>query len=385
VAFNNQSVAGTPVVLTTADLLDVSSVTITPNAQTTTDPRYTGSVDLTGDQLIGVSHEVSFEWLIHGPGAGTLPLANAFIGGRVLTALGFTENRIATAITGNYTAGTATSVTLDTGAAATAQLYKALALNVISQGASPIGMAMIQDYTAAKVATLARNRTLVSAGGTYAIPEQLAYTFTSAKPVAGASITVGDDQNDRQNFRDWRPTSGQIELVTAARDGGESYCKITVSGTCTLYSTAVEAVPAVGSLVPIPPFRDGQQDIANFQLGGASVRIDLGLRSAGPPNPNQLDGSDPAQIVETKRTVTYELNQHARATVDWDVIAKDQNKHPSQFLWGLGSGNYMGVMIDAQRFNYRTKNEGGDFMTNTGDAWIDGVEKCLALTFIKYL
>lgn len=384
-AFNNQVSAGTAVSLSTADLFDVANISVTPNPQTTTDPRYTGSVDRPGDQLIGVSHEISFEWNIHGPGSGTLPTAGAWIPGRLLTALGFTENVVATAIGPEaFTSGTTTGLTLGAAAVGTADLYTGYAINVSAIAAAPAGLAMIQAYTSGKAATLARTRAGAPATGNYTIPQQLAYTFAAAKPAAGASVTVWDDPGQRRNFKDWRPTSARIELVTAARDGGQNYCRITVSGTCTLVSEANEAVPTLTGLIPIPPFRGGQQDIANLQLGGSSVTIDLGLRSAGPPNPNQDDGSDPALIVESVRTVSYELNEHARTTVDWNAIAAAQAQHPSQFIYGLGSGNYVGVMIAGQRFNYRTTNEGGDFLGNTGDAWIDGVNRAIALTFIRY-
>lgn len=381
-AFNNQVSAGTPIALTSADCIDVSSVSYTPNPQTQTDPRYSGTIHRPGDQLVGVSHEVSFEWTIHGF-TGTLPAAGAFLPGRILTALGFTENRLATAVgPEGYTGGTATGATLGTAASSTVGLYKGAAINLATVGAAPLGLAMIQDYAAAKAATFARNRTM-AATGNYTIPEQLYYTFASASPVAGASVTIWEDGH-RMDFQDWRPTSARIELSTASRDGGEAFCRIVVSGGCTLYQESNEAAPAVSTAIPIPSFRNGQQDIANLQLGGSSVTIDLGIRSAYPPNPNQLDGSDPGLVVETVRTVSYELNKVARTVVDWNALAAAQSAHASQFIWGLASGNYMGVMIDAQRFNYRTSNEGQDFISTSGDAWIDGVDKCISLAFIKY-
>lgn len=381
-AFNNQVTAGTPVVLTAADCIDVANIGYTPNPQTTTDPRYTGSVHRPGEQLIGVAHEVSFEWNIHGY-SGALPIAGAFLIGRVLAALGFTENRLATAVGPEaYSAGTTTAATLGTAAAATANLYTGAAINFATVGAAPVGLAMIRDYTVGKVATLARTRTM-AATGNYTIPQQLYYTFTSASPVAGASVTIWEDGH-RMNFQDWRPTSARIELSTASRDGGDAYCRIIVSGGCTLYSEVNEATPAVSIAIPIPPFRDGQQDIANVQMGGSSVTIDLGIRSAFPPNPNQIDGSDPGLVVETVRTVNYELNKVSRTVVDWNLLARNQAQHPSQFFWGLGSGNYMGLMITAQRFNYVSSNEGQDFISTSGDAWIDGIDRCISLAFIGY-
>jgi hypothetical protein len=381
-AFANQVSAGTAIVLTSADCIDVSNVSFTPNAQTTTDPRYSGTIHRPGDQLIGVSYDITFEWLIHGY-VGALPAANAFLPGRILTAWGFTETRVATAIgPESYTVGTTTGATLGTTAVGTTDLYKGQAINFATVGAAPVGLAMIRSYTSGKAATLARNRTM-AATGNYTIPTQLAYTLAVAQPAAGASITLWEDGH-RMNFRDMRPTAARIELVTASRDGGEAYCKLTGTFSGTLYSEADEATPVVPISTPIPPFRDGQQDIALQQLGGSSITLDLGLRSAYPPNPNQLDGSDPGVMVESKRTVSLSLNKVQRSVIDFNTLAQAQAAHPLQAIWGLSTGNYMGLMVDNMRFNYRSSNEGQDFITTDGDAWIDGVDKAISLAFIGY-
>lgn len=385
-AFENQSAAGTAATIDSTDACDVSSVNVTPSTRTTQDPRYTGTIHRPGDILLGALHDITFEWLIHGPASGTIPAANAFVPGRILQAWGFTENLFSTAIAAEaYTAGDNTSLTLGTSATGTAGLYKGLALNIDTLAAAPGGLAMISGYTASKVATLARNRT-ISATGNYSIPAQLAYTLAAAEPANPASITVWEGDNGgsghRQNFIDCRPTAARIELVTSSLEGGgDGYCKISGTFRGTLDSEADEAPPVVSISTAIPPFLNGQQDIANVQLGGSSVTIDLGLRSGFPPNPNQTAGSDPGLIVETKRTVSYTLNKVRRSVVDWNALAEAQGSHPSQFIWGLASGNYMGVMIDAQRFDYPSTQEGSDFITTQGSAWIDGVDKAIALTF----
>lgn len=378
-AFANQVAAGTAIPLTSADCIDVSSVSYEPNTITSQDPRYSGTVHRPGDIVLGVQYSVTFEWLIHGPG-NTLPAAGAFLPGRILTQWGFTETRFTPAIASEgFTSGTTSSATLGTSASATAQIYKGLLLNLATVGAAPLGFAMITNYTSGKVATLARLRA-TAATGNYTIPVQLAYTLSATEPVAGASITIWEDGH-RLNFRDMRPTAASIQLVTASREGGDNYCKLSGTFTGELYSEADEAAPVVSIATAIPPFRDGQQDIANVQLGGSSVTIDLGIRSGYPPNPNQLDGSDPGVLVETKRTVAYELNKTQRSVVDFNALAAAQSTHPSQFLWGLAAGNYMGIMIDAQRFNYRASQEGQDFITTTGDAFLDGVDKAISITF----
>lgn len=386
-AFNIQTAPGTPITLTSADCLDVANCSYAPRSRTSEDPRYTGTVHRPGDILNGASWDVSFEWLIHGY-SGAIPALGAFLPGRVLTAVGFTEIRTATAIgPEGYTSGTTTGATLGTTAVGTADLYKGLAINMATVGAAPTGLAMIQAYTAGKAATFARTRTM-AATGNYTIPVQLSYVLSSTEPEDPASITIWEGDNGasgrRMNFVDMRPTAFTIELVTSSRDGGDSYCKITATFSGDLGSEAAEASPTVSNSIAIPPFFNGQQDIANVQLGGSSVTIDLGISSGYPPNPNQSAGSDPGLVVSTKRTVSYNLNVVRQSVIDFNALAAAQASHPSQFIWGLASGNYMGVMIDGQRFDYRTNSEGADFLQDSGSAWIDGVDRAIALTFIGY-
>lgn len=386
-AINTQTAAGTPIALTSADCLDCSSISYQPQSRTTEDPRYTGTIHRSGDQLLGASWDVSFEWLIHGY-SGSIPAANAFIPGRVFQALGFTENRFTPAIAAEgYTSGTTTGATLGATAVGTADLYKGLAVNLATVGAAPTGLAMVKSYSAAKAAVFARTRTM-AATGNYSIPVQLAYTLSTTEAAYPSSITVWEGDNGasghRLNFTDMRPTAATIELVTSARDGGQGYCKVNVTFSGTLTSEAAEACPTVSTSIAIPPFLNGQQDIANVQLGGSSVTIDLGIQSAYPPNPNQLDGSDPGLVVATKRTVALELNKVRASVVDFNALALAQSSHPMQFLWGLASANYIGVMIDAARFDYRSTAEGSDFITTSGSAWIDGVDKAISIVFVGY-
>ena len=386
-AFNIQTAPGTPIVLTSADAIDVGNCSYSPKSRTSEDPRYTGTVHRPGDILAGVSWDVTFEWLIHGF-SGALPAADAFLPGRVLKAVGFTEQRLAAAVGPEaYSSGTTTAATLGASASSTANFYKGMAVNFAPIGAAPLGLAMIRDYTTGKVATLARTRTLAGTGN-YTIPPQLAYTLSTTEPANPASITVWEGDNGgsgrRMNFVDMRPTAFTIEMVTSSRDNSGSYCKITATFSGDLGSEAVEAPPAFSNNIAIPPFLNGQQDIANTQLGGASVTIDLGIGSGYPPNPNQSGGFDPGLVTVTKRKVSYTLNMVRQSVIDFNALAAAQAQWPSQFLWGLATGNYMGLMIDQQRFDYRTPAEGQDFITTTGDAWIDGVDRAIALAFIGY-
>lgn len=378
-AFNNQSAAGTAVTLTSADCLDCANISWTPNSITSQDPRYTGTTMEVGDILLGVTYDISFEWLIHGPG-NTLPAANAFIAGRVLQQLGFTEQRISTAIgPEGFTSGTTSAITLGATAVGTADLYKGLVVNVATVGAAPVGFSMIRAYTSGKVATLARLRA-TAATGNYTIPSQLTYTYSATDPVAGASVTIWEDGH-RLNFIDMIPTGDQtIQMFTSSRDGTD-YCRVRVSMSGTLSSKVTEAAPSVSISTAIPPMRDGQDDFAGIQMGGSSATITISTRTAYPPNANQQSGNDPGVRVGNRRTLNLERNKVSLSVVNFDTIAAAQSNQAYQALWGLAAGNYMGVMVANGRLNYRGPGGGQDFDTDTGDVWIDGADKEISLAF----
>lgn len=378
-AFANQSVSGTGIALTTADLLDCASITWRPNAITSQDPRYTGTTKRRGPIMLGVTYDITFEWTVHGPG-NAVPAADAWVPGRVLKQLGFTENRVTTAVgPEGFTGGTTSQVTLGAAAVGTTDLYKGLVINLATVGAAPLGFGMIRSYTSGKVATLARLRA-TAATGNYTIPQQLAYTYSGTDPVAGASITIWED-GDRLNFIDMVPSGDQtVQLFTSSRDGTE-YCRIACSFTGILYSQVAEATPAVDISIAVPPFRNGQDDFANIQMGGASATLTLSKEVAYPPNANQETGNDPPMPTGDTRTLTIERNRVSLATVDFKALSDAQGYHAYQALWGLGAGNYMGFMVANGRIAPRSVNSGNAFDTTSGELWIDDVDKCVSLVF----
>lgn len=390
IAIAIQSAAGTLATMTSADLLD-ATFSYKVNARTAEDPRYTGTIHKSGKIFIGATYDLTLEWFMHGWGSGTIPALDAFIPGRLLRSLGFSEVRVASAIGPEaFSSGTTTGLTLGTTAVGTSQLYKGYAVNVDAIAAAPGGLAMIQNYTSGKVATLARTRSGAPATGNYTIPIQMVYPYSATEPEFPTSFAVWNGDNSgsghRLNFRDMRP-SGQarIDLFTASREGGDgTFSKISATFTGTLDSEADEACPAVSTPIALPPFLNGQFDVANTQLGGASMAIDFNPQSAFPPNPNQLDGSDPGFMSSTERMANYSLNKVRRSVIDFRSLANAQSSHPTQALFGLSSGNYIGLMVDAQRFNVPDDSENGAYMATNGEAWIDGSDKAVSLAFIKY-
>jgi hypothetical protein len=97
-AIKAQSAPGTYATPTSSDATMVANLSWTPQAITSESPEYTGSIHRAGQIVLGATYDVSFDILIRGPGGASPPAADAFIFGRVMRALGFTENIISSAI-----------------------------------------------------------------------------------------------------------------------------------------------------------------------------------------------------------------------------------------------------------------------------------------------
>jgi hypothetical protein len=381
-AIKAQSAPGTYASPTSADAIPVANLSWTPQSIRTDNPEYTGSIHRPGAIILGATYEVSFEILLRGPGGASPPSADAFIPGRVLRACGFTENVVSAAIPAApeaLGAGGTNQVTLGATAVGTAGLYQALVLLLagLMGGAAPLGYTMIRSYSAAKLAVLAENA--VIGAGNYQIPKQLAYTLsaTGTPPVLSLALWQG---NRRYNFVDMAPSSARLVFPTSSRDSND-YPKLQVTFSGNLFSDLNEASPTVTNALAIPPFKGGKQFAAGVAMGGSSITVDLGLKVGFPPNPNQAAGNDPAQLVETRRTLSVEFNQVAKSYLDLMAAATSQTAYPLELIYGLASGNYVAFVATDGRFDFPHTNAGGDFFTTTGDFLVDGADKTLGLSF----
>jgi hypothetical protein len=332
--------------------------------------------------VLGATYDVTFEILLRGPGGSAPPAADAFIAGRVLRAIGFTENVVSAAIPVAAEAlgagSTTTTAVLGATAAATADLYKGLALRLASDPAAPLDLTMIRAYSSAKTATLPETRSGAPTGN-YQIPRQIAYTLsaTGTPPVLSFALWQG---SSRYNFVDMAPSSARIIFPTSSRDSND-YARLQVTFSGNLHSDLAEAAPTVTSTLAIPPFKGGKLYVAGLPVGGSSVTVDLGLRVGFPPNPNMASGNDPAQLVETRRTLTLELNKLAKSYLDILALATGQGNYSVEIVYGLAAGNYIGFIATDGRFNFPATQAGGDFFTTSGNFYVDGADKTLSLTF----
>lgn len=373
-----ETVAGTYEAPTTSDLITVAD--LRPNiAGLTSDVReFTGSIHRPGAKVGGSTFEATGRFLLRGPGGASVPAAGAFVPGRLLRAAGFAETIISAAIGPEaVSGGTTTAATLGAGATGTADLYTCLAIMLDALGAQQNGLTMIKDYTAGKVASFAETHSGAITGD-YTIPEQLAYVLTSATPpTLSASLWMG---NKRYNGVGCAVSNLRIAAPTFTRNQTE-YPSIEFTITGDLEGDADEAAPTPDTTIAVPPFKDGKLWIANTKLGGSSFGIDLGAEVDYAPNPNKVTGNDSAQLVGTTRSANVNLNQVAKTVFDFLAMADAQAYHSLMALWGLASGNRVGLIVPEARCNYGSPDNSGNFVTIGQDWFIDIADKSVGIVF----
>jgi len=369
---------------TTTEVVAVSNLNLNIQGVTVANEEYTGTIHKNGDEVIGKNVTLSFNINLRPPGGGTVPAANAYLPGRFLQNAKFTENRVSTAIPAAAEAigggATTTSVTLGAGAAATAGLYKGLLVSLAAMGNTYAQrLTAIRSYTAAKVAQLIE--TFGSAPtGNYQIPPQLAYqrAIDDADPLP-LSLSVWLD-GLRFDLINMRVSGLRVNVPVSTRQQGNTpVFEVTLTGT--IQGTADQATPVIPALGATPKFRDGDFWVAGKAVGGSSLLIDLGLRTAAPPNPNKPDGSDAEELVESQTTITLDLQKYRKSEFDTLAMADSQAQYGVWAMYGYTAGNVVAIITPDARFNYRSPNIGQDHVNETGDMFVDVFDRNLSIVF----
>lgn len=375
---------GTYVAPDSSDLITVADLRPTIDGLTADIREFTGSVHRPGPVVLGKTFSVSGRVLLRGPGGTAPPAADAWILGRILRAAGFTESVTSTAVPASPEAvgagGSTTTVELGVSATGTVDLYKGMMLliSALSGTAGKPQLVMGRSNDASKIVTLPETAAGALTSGNWQLPKQLTYLLSSGTPpTLSVSCWVG---NRRYNGKGCAISSFRINMPTSSRDS-QDVPSIEFTLTGDLQSVADDASPPTPPAgLAVPPFRDGKLWVANKQLGGSSFTIDFGAQIGYPPNPNEQSGNETAQLTETTRTVDLTLNQVALTAFDDVTLAEDQANHSLFALWGLASGNAFGVIVTDMRFNHRSPDNSGAFVTQTGQAFVDGTTKTIALS-----
>jgi len=367
---------------TTTDLITCAELKATIQGLTADIKEFTGTIHRRGPVVLGSTIEISGKLLLRGPGGSTVPIADALVIGRILRAAGFTESIVSAAVPVAPEAvaagGSTSSVTLGTTATGTADLYKGKMIALSALGAGKAGLTMVKSNDAAKLAQLPEVAGGALTTGTWQLIKQIAYIFSnSAGPTLSSSVWLGKQRIDAGGLA---VSSFKVNMPTSSKEG-QDVPSIDFTLTGDIVTWADDTAPVPAAALAVPPFRDGKMWVANTQLGGSSFTIDFGMKVAFPPNPNRLTGSEPAQMVETTRKVDLTLNQVPLATWNHVTQAQGQGYYSLYALWGLGVGNAFGLLVPEMRFNFRSPDNSGDFVTTTGEAYIDTADKAISLVF----
>lgn len=369
--------------MSSADYMPISQLRISLEGVTIANDEYTGSTAKNGDTISGKRASMSFNVKLRPPG-GTLPLADAYLPGRLLQAAKMTELRTTATIPSGgaeaVSSGSTTGATLGSGATGTADLYKGLAIQLDSSGTTlKSELSAIRSYTAGKVMTLVETLS-GSLSGNYLIPTQLSYlrSISSSDPTLLAFQTwIGGDRWDWVNCR---PSSLRLVIPVSTQDRA-AYPELQVTIDGEIYATTEEAAPAVTPLGAIPTFKDGDMWLANKAIGGSEFSIDLGLQTERPPNPNKASGSEAAEIIASMARLSVSKQKYSKSVQDIMALADAQASHPFFAQWGSTSGNIVQVVVPDARFNYAPPDASGGIVTETVDLMIDAYDRGVCVNF----
>lgn len=366
--------------------MPVSQLRLTIEGVTITNDEYTGTIIKNADDVVGKRATLAYNVKMRGPGGSSPPAANTFLPGIILQAAKFTELRTAAAIpvaAEAGSAGTTNSLTLGSGAAATAEIYKGMAIMLASMGTSDKQrMTAIRSYSAGKVATFVE--TFGGAvGGNYQIPPQLGYMrdVSSADPIlVSQKVWIGGVRYDCKNMR---LSSCQIVVPTSTKDT-PAYPEIQVTWTLDIDATADEGAPAITPLGAIPFYKDGKGFFTGKAIGLQTFTVDLGIGVEYPPNPNKVDGVDAAEIVSGTARITMTRQAYLKATLDSLALADAQTQQPFFAQWGSAGGKMIQVVVPDGRPNYASPDTGGNIILENGDLMIDAFSRGVCINFPYY-
>lgn len=384
VAIAIQSVADTFITPTQpADLMPVSNLSLQIESVNIANDEYTGSPAKNADSVAGKRVTLGYTVKLRPPGGGSVPAANAFLLGRIFQAAKMTELRTATAIPAAAeagTAGTTTSLTLGVGAAATANLYKGMAISLVGMGTDyKSRMSAIRSYTAAKVATFVETFGSTVTGN-YQIPPQIGYMrdVTSSDPIIlSQSVWIDGHRYDLMNCR---LSSLQVVVPTSTRDQA-AYPEVQVTFEAMISANAAQTTPSVPSAGAIPFYKDGDGWLANVRVGLQTFTLDFGLQTEGPPNPNKADGSDIAELISTTTSLSMVRQKYLPSVIDTLALADAQANQAFFAQWGSAAGAMVQIVVPDGRLDYQSPDMGGGIVMEGGNLLIDALDRAVCVNF----
>ena len=376
-----QPVAGTFTAPTSADIIPVSAPDNGDDPITADDDTLTGSVWTAARQFLGRRGRAGATARLRGWGSGTMPVANAFVLGRILQAAGFTEFVNAAAVTGTAAANAATDrIVLAAAASAVDDFYKGFPISHAGLGVGMRSYSMIRAYNGtSKQATISEDATAAIAAGNYTIPPGLFYTLGAGNGIPLLSVSMWRHRK-RYDYKDCALSSFAINLPVS-NDASTDSPTVEFAMVGVPVTPTDELAPSIpsGLLIPPPPVKAGKFALAKKLIGHQSLRLEFGLDAGAPPNQNFDAGQESYEVLSGTRTISLDLNQQLMATLNLEALVDNQTLTPIQSIFGLGTGNNWGIGVANALLNPFSVAPRNGFVGMTGDAVPNDIDRSVSI------
>jgi len=305
------------------------------------DDTETGSIWNSPQVFLGETGRAGATARLRGPGGATPPAANAWPLGRVLQAVGFTEIRNATPITGTAQTNALTgAIKLAAAESAVADFYKGYPIQHATAGTGVRANTMIRGYDGAtKVATLMETMTTAISAGSYTIPAGLFYILGDGVSVPLLSASVWRHKK-RYNYRDCAVSSFALNIPVNNRQNTDlPSIEFAMTGIPVMPQDEDAPVLPDALLTPIPPAKAGKFALNGIKMGSQSMRIEFGLETGAAPNQNMDDGEESQLILSGDRTITMDINQQLMSEFNPETLVSARQPVSIMSVHGLGVGN----------------------------------------------
>lgn len=345
ILIKNETTSGTDAAPTTTNAILVENPRLSFDPGLIETNELTGSLDPRAPIPGGLKASLTFDTYIKGSGsAGTAPEF-----GDLFKACGFEEVVFAGISAEAASSGDASSLVLGASATTAAQTYRGMPL-VFSANPSA-GIAFITDYTAGKLASLARSHSpALSSTTEYAIPANVLYKPTSVQ----ASIK----SNTAYLYMD-----GVLYKLLGARGspslnvGAGGVGRLSWSFTGMYGGKSDAAVPSVAAFDSTRPpvWRNPDGYSGAMLIGGAQAALSSFTFGPNnnlvyPPNPNAAEGFDPTEIVSRRMSGTMDPQAALVATRDIMADFRAATPRSLNLHYGTVAGNRFGLTIPAAQY-----------------------------------
>jgi len=246
------------------------------------------------------------------------------------------------------TAGTTTTATLASPFAATADLYRGMPVN-LSGNPATARFTMITDYTVGRLATFAR-----TFGSTL-------NTSTLAQIPINNLLELSDVDTDWPRLTVYAYQAGQLYIGTGCialaprislSAGGPGAVEFDLIGVLAAASPAETALPSGAALVsrPTPPiWRDGECQLGRATVRAASASFALGSSGILPPNPENANGFDIAELMARNPTCDVALMANSTAAPGRVTALRNGTDTLFSAMLGTTAGNRIGLLFHPAR------------------------------------